>query len=89
MPNAISTNAHAYRYGIDNTQIITDEDGNFELLLCAKRPPNCVNWLRIDRDTTRLCVRQTFLDKDNEVAADLQGWYWVPLCICAFERLSI
>ena len=90
------------QYGIDNTQIVTDDNGDFELILCAKRPPGCVvssshlplhcwrrlgpallflnlcfvnrctNWLRIDRDTTRLCVRQTFLDASSETRANLQ-----------------
>lgn len=60
------------QYGIDNTQLITDEDGNFELFLCAQRPEGCTNWLRIDRDTTRLCVRQTFLDAETEVHANLK-----------------
>ena len=27
------------QYGIDNTQLELDDDGNFELLLCAERPP--------------------------------------------------
>ena len=55
---------------IEAAEIDMDEDGCFELLLsCAQKERN---WLPMTADTGTLIVRQTFLDRNIEVPADLQ-----------------
>jgi hypothetical protein len=54
---------------LDASDLEIDGDGRFEILLsCDERPGN---WLRMTPDTTQLIVRQTFLDRETEVPADL------------------
>ena len=45
-------------------------DGSFELWLSKQPRPG--NWLPLSDDTEALIVRQTFLDRDSEVPADLR-----------------
>lgn len=47
-----------------------DADGNFELWL--SREPREGNWLPLSADSDSVIVRQTFLDRDSEVPADLR-----------------
>ena len=54
---------------IESDQIEMDEDGCFELVLSAR--PQEGNWLPMTPETGALVVRQTFLDRDTEVPADL------------------
>ncbi len=54
---------------IESDQIEMDEDGRFELVLSAR--PQEGNWLPMTPETGALVVRQTFLDRDTEVPADL------------------
>ncbi len=44
-------------------------DGTFEIILSSKEKPG--NWLRMEPDTTALIVRQTYLDRESEVPAEL------------------
>ena len=48
-------------------------DGTFELILSSKRPKGARNWLRTASDPVEglFIIRQTFLDADNEVPADI------------------
>lgn len=46
-----------------------DVDGNFELILSSTPQPG--NWLPMKPETGTLVVRQTFLDRENEVPAAL------------------
>ena len=55
---------------IESSEIETDEDGNFELILSSN--PQGGNWLPMTRETGTLVVRQTFLNRDIEVAAELR-----------------
>ena len=54
---------------IESHQIKMDEDGCFELVLSCN--PQDRNWLPMKPETGALVVRQTFLDRDREVPADL------------------
>lgn len=54
---------------IEAAEIETDADGRFELTVSST--PQEQNWLPMQPDTGTLIVRQTFLDRDNEVPADL------------------
>ena len=54
---------------IEADQIEMDAEGRFELLL--SRHPQDGNWLRMTPDTGTLVVRQTFLDRETEIPADL------------------
>ena len=54
---------------IEAEQIEMDEDGRFELVLSAT--PQDKNWLPMQPETGTLVVRQTFLDRETEVPADL------------------
>ena len=54
---------------IESDQIEMDEHGYFELLL--SRRPQSRNWLPMTPETGTLVVRQTFLDREAEIPADL------------------
>ena len=54
---------------IESDQIEVDENGCFELVLSCS--PQGRNWLPMKPETGALVVRQTFLDRDREVPADL------------------
>ena len=54
---------------IEGDQIEMDEDGRFELVL--SQHPQEGNWLPTTAETRTLVVRQTYLDRDTEVPADL------------------
>jgi hypothetical protein len=55
---------------LDAAALEIAEDGAFEILLSCEEKPG--NWLRMTPDTTALIVRQTFLDRDREIPADLR-----------------
>ena len=55
---------------IESDQIEMDEDGYFELIL--SRHPQDKNWLPMTPETGTLVVRQTFLDRDAEIPAELE-----------------
>jgi hypothetical protein len=75
-----SIGSKANRYAIDGTMASTGEiefadmefgeDGSFEII--ASVMPQEGNWLPMAADTTLLIVRQTFFDKNTEVAADVK-----------------
>ena len=54
---------------IEAGEIEMDDDGCFELVLSST--PQEGNWLPLTPDTGTLIVRQTFLDRETEVPADL------------------
>lgn len=45
-------------------------DGSFEIVLSAARQPG--NWIPLEPDSSMLIVRQNFLDRDHERAADVR-----------------
>ena len=55
---------------IDSDGIDMDPDGSFELLLSAT--PRSGNWLPMTPETGTLVVRQTFLDREREIPAELR-----------------
>lgn len=75
-----SIGSKANRYAIDGTMASTGEiefadlafgpDGTFEII--ASRDPQPGNWLPMADDTTLLIVRQTFDDKQTQVAAEVK-----------------
>lgn len=54
---------------IDATQLKTDENGDFELIV--SRDPQPGNWLPMEDASVSLLVRQTFMDRKSEVPAKL------------------
>ncbi|MDH4171460.1 MAG: hypothetical protein OEW42_17900 [Acidimicrobiia bacterium] len=52
-------------------EIEVAEDGAFEVVLSADDPGPGVNWLRLEPDSRSLTIRQTFVDKANQVPAAL------------------
>ncbi len=76
----LSFGTKANRYATEGTMASTGEleaaemvfgkDGSFEIAVSRDRKPG--NWLPLAADTTMLLVRQTFLDRPNEVAADVR-----------------
>ena len=46
-------------------------DGSFEIVLGAKRPPRCDNWLELSPRSYCMLVRQYFLDRRKETRSDL------------------
>ena len=55
---------------VEAGQLEMDADGRFELILSTE--PHAGNWLPMTAETGTLIVRQTFLDRDTEVPADLR-----------------
>lgn len=55
---------------IDNSELVVNEDGSFEIFVT--REPQGDNWLKTEEDTSLLMVRQTFADRATEVPADLK-----------------
>ncbi len=54
---------------LDSTELKTEPDGSFEILLGCTRKTG--NWLAMQPDTSLLIVRQTFLDKTRETPCEL------------------
>ncbi len=54
---------------IEGNQLEIDADGNFELILSST--PQSGNWLPMQPETGTLVVRQTFLDREREIPAEL------------------
>jgi hypothetical protein len=76
----LSFGTKANRYATEGTMASTGEleaaemvfgrDGSFEIAVSRERKPG--NWLPIAADSSMLLVRQTFLDRPSEVAADVR-----------------
>jgi hypothetical protein len=54
---------------LDHSELLVNDDGTFEILL--SKTPKGKNWLKIEDDTGLVIVRQTFLDRRNEIPAEL------------------
>ena len=54
---------------IEASQLEIEPDGSFELIISAT--PQSKNWLPMKPESGTLIVRQTFLDRDTEIPADL------------------
>ena len=55
---------------LEGSDLRLKPDGSFEIILSKK--PMGENWLRIDDDTSLFMVRQTFLDRETELAAEVR-----------------
>ncbi len=55
---------------IDSHNIKFAPDGSFEIAMSAREQPG--NWLPMTEKTTNLIIRQTFMDRTKEVAADFK-----------------
>ncbi|OCC23940.1 hypothetical protein MB02_08980 [Croceicoccus estronivorus] len=75
----LSFGTKANRYAIDGSMASTGEldsadmefgpDGSFEIIVSKEKAPG--NWLPIAEDSSMMLVRQTFLDRANEVPAEV------------------
>ena len=54
---------------IEGEELVVADDGSFEIILSTR--PQHGNWLPMEPNTSSLIVRQFFLDKANEKAAEL------------------
>lgn len=54
---------------LEPSSLKTEPDGTFEIIL--SRQPEGRNWLKIEESTSMLMVRQTFLDRFRETAAEV------------------
>jgi len=54
---------------LEGSALETDAGGRFEIAVASERRAG--NWLPMERDTTSLIVRQTFLDREREAPAEL------------------
>lgn len=54
---------------LEASDIELEDDGAFTVIISCK--PQSKNWLPMTADTGNLIVRQTFLDRDNEIPAEL------------------
>lgn len=55
---------------LENADLVVGEDGTFEI--CLSREPQGRNWLKTEEDTSMVMVRQTFLDRFSEQAAEVR-----------------
>lgn len=55
---------------LDASDLQLDADGRFEIVL--SREPRSCNWLRLEEASNAIIVRQTFLDRRSETAAQLE-----------------
>ncbi len=54
---------------LQETDLVLDDDGGFEIILSKEK--RGANWLKIEDDTSLLIVRQTFFDRNTEVPAEI------------------
>jgi hypothetical protein len=54
---------------IDNGELAVNDDGSFEIIVSVNQHEG--NWLPLTSDTKSINIRQTFLDRSHEKAADL------------------
>ncbi len=54
---------------LEDGALNVEPDGSFEIILSKERKGK--NWLKIDEDSSLLMVRQTYLNRDQEVPAEL------------------
>ncbi len=54
---------------LEHTEMKLEPDGSFEIILSEM--PKGKNWLKISRETSLVMVRQTFLDRNLEIPAEL------------------
>jgi hypothetical protein len=54
---------------LDHSELKMDNDGTFEIIL--SKIPKGKNWLKIEDETGLVIVRQTFLNSQNEIPAEL------------------
>jgi hypothetical protein len=54
---------------LENNDLICEPDGSFEIIL--SKSPRGKNWLKIEENSSLFMVRQTFLDRTKEIAADV------------------
>ena len=55
---------------LNDAEIETDADGNFEIIASLKEQPG--NWLRLAPDTSMVLLRQTFLDRTSETPVTVE-----------------
>jgi hypothetical protein len=54
---------------LDHSELQIEDDGTFEIIL--SKTPKGKNWLKIEDKTGLVIVRETFLDRQNEIPAEL------------------
>lgn len=54
---------------LEDSELIVDRDGTFEVILSKEK--RGTNWLKIEKETSLLMVRQTYKDRENELPVDL------------------
>lgn len=54
---------------LEDRELIVDRDGTFEVILSKEK--RGTNWLKIEKETSLLMVRQTYKDRENELPVDL------------------
>jgi len=54
---------------LENSELVCEANGSFEIVL--SKTPKGKNWLKIEENTSLFMVRQTFLDRNRETAAEV------------------
>lgn len=55
---------------LENDDLVAESDGSFEILVT--RSPRGKNWLKLEEATSMLIVRQTFLNRNDEIPAEIK-----------------
>lgn len=56
---------------IDNDDLVIDADGRFEIIVSSEQP-EARNWLQMEPESESLLIRQNYIDRSQEVPADLR-----------------
>jgi hypothetical protein len=64
-----STGGLAPGGALEHADLVTEEDGSFEIILSKERQGK--NWLKIEETTSMVMVRQTFFDRFSEIPAEV------------------
>ncbi|MEZ5171338.1 MAG: DUF1214 domain-containing protein [Acidimicrobiia bacterium] len=57
---------------LEADDIEVDADGGFEIIASVEKPPDAVNWLKMAPETRMIQIRQTRVDHENEVLAQVK-----------------
>ncbi len=54
---------------IEDGELLLDEDGSFEIMVSKEKKGK--NWLKIEKETSLLMVRQTYMDRESEIPVEM------------------
>lgn len=65
-----TTGGLAYCGALEGKDLVLEEDGSFEIIL--SKVPRGKNWLKIEKESSLVMVRQTFFNRFEEIPAEIE-----------------